>query len=325
MTTERETKVKLPKWTAVHRQLSVEYASPDFLEEVTEKVTEGYVTVHFDDKPPYLVVISRGAVYEVGRIKKEHKNQNIGRAYESVGAAEVERVFNGDKGKVNVYELPAEVAENVCKVMNSETKYGDLKTNIVDVDEVFEVLAEDSFSGSVVFTNSSNYSYVELEGGEVVNCWHRGDAGCSTVDDLRDTRFEEGMEVNIFQKGDIEESGRSVLREGGTVNRDPEEDTDEPDYDAICDALSGTAEEMVGRRKFEKGLSDAVSDVDDISFEHGRLVSRGADSRQVFECIRKGVEREVTMVPSDKIFEEARDEIESIEGGEEFLRVQEER
>lgn len=329
--TKMTREIKLPRWEAAHKRLSTEYVGSSFLSEIPEKVTDGYAVVRpGDNEPPYLVVANRGSIYEMGRVEKSHGNQNIGSAYTGVEPGEVRGALEGDDGEVSVYELPEEVAENICKVINSETRYGDLKTEIVDVNEIFETLEEDSFSGNIVFTNPSNYSFVELRDGEVTNCWHRGDAGCSTTADLRATQFEEGLEVNIFEKEDISESGRSIV-EGNEIkesSRNTEDDGGKKDADeetgvdcaGVIEAVTASAAEVIGRDRFYEGLSRAFSDADGVFVEGGEVVVENPDAETVFEGIYEALEESTGIVPPSNVIDKAHDEVESIEGGDEFLQ-----
>lgn len=323
--------IKLPRWEAAHKRLGTEYVDSGFLSDIPEKVTEGYAVIRpVEGEAPYLIVVNRGSVHEIGRVEKSHGNQNIGTAYTGVSPDEVRQALECNEGEISVYELPEEVAENICKVINSESRYGDLKTDIVDVNEVFRTLEEDSFSGNVVFTNSSNYSFVELRNGEVTNCWHRGDAGCSTTADLRATQFDEGLEVNIFEKEDIRRSGRSLIG-GGRDDHEPSEDAEIDnqnedseevtvvDYTGIVESIADTLAAVVGRDKFYESLSNSLSDTSGVFIENGRVVAENPDRERVFEGIETALKESTEMMTPEAAIEKARDDIESVRGGEEFL------
>jgi hypothetical protein len=63
--------------------------------------------------------------------------------------------------------------------------------------------------------------------------------------------------------------------------------------------------------------------VEDAKFERedGRLVTGAPDKMEVFTAYRKAVEASADLVPPSKIYDEAREEIESMEGGDDFLRL----
>jgi len=325
--TKKTQEIKLPRWEAAHKRLGTEYVDSGFLSDIPEKVTEGYAVVEPGDGPPYLVVVNRGSIYETGCVDKSHENQNIGEAYTAVEPEGVRRALDRDDGKVSVYELPEEVAENICKVIN---RYGDLKTEIVDVNDIFERLEEDEFSGNVVFTNSSNYSFVELRDGEVTNCWHRGDAGCSTTADLRAAQFEEGLEVNIFEKDDISRSGRPLVDEGSShrpvTENEPKGEGGETgektgvDPAGLIEAVTVSVAEVIGRDRFYEGLSMSFSDVEGVFVKGGEVVVEDPDPERVFEGIYTALEESTDIMPADNVVDKARSEIGSVEGGDEFLK-----
>jgi len=311
--------INLPTWDSVHRDLDLSYVDEEFYEETPDKTSEGYIVVELEDESPYLMMIHDGFVCEVGRVEKERGNQNLGTAYVEVDTSEVLAALRRDDGTVSVYELPEEVCTSVCKVINSKTRYGDLNTDIASISGIFERLTEDGFSGSLVFTNPSNYSYVEMRNGDVTNCWHKGDAGCSTVEELQDTGFEDGVEVNIFRQKDVEGGGSDPAEPAIDIDEEDEDEGNEIDYDGIVAALADSVAGMVGRGKFYDSLSHSFAGIDGVAVDGENVIADGPDAESVFDAVYAAVERSAKMASAAKIIEKARSDIEEVGGGEEFL------
>lgn len=312
--------VSLPTWNSVHRDLDLKYVDEGFYEETPEQTKEGYVVVDIEGHAPYLLMIHGGYICEVGRVEKEHDNQNLGTAYVEVDSSEVRAALGRDDGTVSVYELPEEVCMSICKVINSEMRYGDLNTDIASISDIFDRLGENGFSGSLVFTSPSNYSYVEMRDGEVTDCWHRGNASCSTVDDLQDADFKEDMEVNIFRKEDVEGGGSDPAEPAIETSAEDEDEGSEVDYDGIAAAVADSVAGMVGRGKFYENLSHSFAGIDGVEVDRERVVADNPSRDNVLDAIYAATERSAKMTSTERVIQKAREGIEDVEGGEEFLK-----
>lgn len=307
--------VRLPKWDAVHVELSTNHVDRSFLEEAAEKMGSGYFVVEDgEEDDTYLLVSHRGMICEVGALETEEGRRNLGKAFERVTLVDVERALNGTNGTVSAYSLPENVCVSLCGVINGRTRYGDLNTKILELEDLLERLAEDGFTGSIVFTSEDEYALLEYEDGERVDFGYEGDAEIEEPEDLADETLGR-MEANVFEPREEIDAPKPMERDEDKII----------DYDGIADALADATGRISSRERFHDALEEQMEPVEDAEFKRGDgtrgVVTRKPDESDVFEAYRKAVEASAEIVPPSKVYEEAHDEIEDMEGGERFLRV----
>lgn len=277
--------IRLPKWEPAQVGVSTEDIDREAIERAAEKMGDGYFVVEGDDDP-YVLVSRKGTVCEVGRLKTEGGRRNVGQAFERVTLSDVERFLeNDERGTVSFYSLPEQVCADLCGVINGHTRYGDLNTDILELDELLGRLSDDGFTGAVVFTSDDEYAFVGYEDGEREEFRYEGDADVEGVDDLAEGTFGR-MEANIFEPR-------------GTVDADV-------DYDGIAQALGDACARMWGRDRFEEALEDNLRIVDGAELDDGRVVTNDPREEEVFEAYRKAVEATVGETPAAEVFEKAR-------------------
>jgi hypothetical protein len=123
------------------------------------------------------------------------------------------------------------------------------------------------------------------------------------------------MEANVFEpRGDEIDAPKP---------RESDEDVEMIDYDGIAGALADATAKISSRDRFHDALEEQMALVEDAKFEREgeRVVTGAPDKLDVFNAYRKAVEASADLVPPSKVYEEARDEIERLEGGEGFLRL----
>jgi hypothetical protein len=303
--------VKLPRWEPVHVDLSTDHVDRDFIEDAAKKMGSGYFVVEDGDKDgTYLLVSHRGMVCEVGEVDTEDGRRNLGQAFDRVTLVGVDRALEGE-GAVSAYALPQQVCIDLCGVINGRPRYGDLNTDILELDDLLGRLKQDGFDGSVMFTSHDEYALVEYEDGDRVAFRYEGDADVDNAEELIEKAGR--MEANVFEPRGDEEIYAPTPQE-----RD--DDVEMVDYGGIAEALEDAAGEISGRDMFEEALEEQLRLVDDVKFNDGRVVTGAPEPADVFDAYRKAVEASAELVPASKIFEEARDSIEGLEGGEGFLR-----
>jgi len=306
------TEVRLPNWEPVHVDLSTEHVDRGFIEDAAKKMGSGYFVVDADET--YLLVSHRGMVCEVGEVDTEGGRRNIGQAFERVTLLDVERALDGGGGGVSAYSLPQQVCIDLCGVINGRPRYGDLNTEILELDDLLERLGEDGFDGSVMFTSHDEYALVEYEDGERVAFRYEGDGDIGDAEELVGKAGR--MEANVFEPRD-DEIDAPTPKESG-------EDVEMIDYGGIAEALGDAAAGISSRDRFEEALEEQLSLVDDVKFNNGRVVTGAPEPADVFEAYRKAVEASAELVPASKVFEDAEDEIRELEGGDGLLRGLEE-
>ena len=305
----RDTEVRLPKWEPVHVELDTDRVDGGFLKDAAEKMGSGYFVVENEDDT-YLLVSHRGMVCEVGTLETENGRRNLGQAFERVTLTDVERALDGT-GTVSVYSLPQGVCVDLCGVINGRPRYGDLNTNILELDELHGRLSGDGFTGSVVFTSEDEYALIDYEDGERTDFRYNGDADIEDPEDLAEGTIGR-MEANVFEPRDDLDAPKP--RES--------DDVEMIDYSGIAGVLGDATAEISSRGRFHDALEEQIEMVEDAKFERdgGRVVTGAPEKRDVFEAYRKAVEASADLVPPSKVYDEARDEIEDMEGGEGFLR-----
>jgi len=311
------TEIKLPKWEPVHVELRTDHVDRTFLEETAKKMGSGYFVVEDEEDETYLLVSHRGMICEVGALETEGGRRNIGQAFERVTLVDVERALDGGNGTVSVYSLPQDVCIDLCGVINGRPRYGDLNTDILELDDLLGRLAGDGFTGSVVFTSEDEYALLDYEDGERASFRYEGDADVEKPEDLAEGTLGR-MEANVFEpRGDEIDAPKP---------RQSDEDIEMVDYDGIADALADATAKISSRNRFHDALEEQMEMVEDTKFERGdgdddgRVVTGAPDKVDVFDAYRKAVEASADLVPPSKIYDEARDEIDGMEGGEDFLK-----
>ena len=306
-------KAKLPKWEPVHVELSTDHVDRTFLEDAAEKMGSGYFVVEGGkEDETYLLVSHRGMICEVGALETEKGRRNIGQAFERVTLTDVERALDGTGGTVSVYSLPQDVCIDLCGVINGRPRYGDLNTDILELDDLLGRLAEDGFTGSVVFTSEDEYALLDYEGGERTAFRYEGDAAIEKVEDLAEGTLGR-MEANVFEpRGDEIDAPNP---------RERNEEVEMVDYDGIAGALADATAKISSRDRFYDALEEQMAMVEDAKFDDGRVVTGAPEKVDVFDAYRKAVEASADLVPPSKVYDEALDEIEEMEGGEDFLRL----
>ena len=277
--------IRLPKWEPVQVDVSTEKVDRKRIEDVAEKTGDGYFVVEGDD--PYLLVSRKGAVCEVGRLRTEGGRRNVGQAFERVTMADVEESLESDRGSVSFYSLPEQVCADLCGVINGHARYGDLNTDILELDELLGRLSEDGFTGAVVFTSDDEYAFVDYDEGEATEFRYEGDADVEEPEDLAEGTLGR-MEANIFEP-----------RTAGTGD-------ETVDYDGIAGALGDACARVWGRDRFKEALEENLRIVDGAAFEGGEVIADDPDEEEVFEAYRKAVEATVGDTPAAEVFEEAR-------------------
>jgi hypothetical protein len=277
--------IRLPKWEPVQVDVSTEKVDRKRIEDVAEKTGDGYFVVEGDD--PYLLVSRKGAVCEVGRLRTEGGRRNVGQAFERVTMADVEESLESDRGSVSFYSLPEQVCADLCGVINGHARYGDLNTDILELDELLGRLSEDGFTGAVVFTSDDEYAFVDYDEGEATEFRYEGDADVDEPEDLAEGTLGR-MEANIFEP-----------RTAGTGD-------ETVDYDGIAQALGDACARVWGRERFEEALEENLRIVDGAAFEGGEVIADDPDEEEVFDAYRKAVEATVGDTPAAEVFEEAR-------------------
>lgn len=285
-TATKMSEIRLPKWEPVQVNVSTENVDREKIEEVAEKTEDGYFVVEGDD--PYLLVSRKGAVCEVGRLKTEGGRRNVGQAFERVTMGDVEESLEEGGGSVSFYSLPERVCADLCSVINGHARYGDLNTDILELDELLGRLSEDGFTGAVVFTSDDEYAFVDYEDGEAAEFRYEGDADVDEPEELAEGTLGR-MEANIFEP-------RTTGTGGETV-----------DYDGIAGALGDACARVWGRDRFEEALEENLRIVDGAAFEGGEVVADDPDEEKVFEAYRKAVEATVGETPAAEVFEEVPD------------------
>jgi hypothetical protein len=301
--------VRLPKWEPVHVDLSTDHVDREFLEDAAKKMGSGYFVVEDDDT--YLLVSHRGMVCEVGVLETEDGRRNIGQAFDRVTLADIDRVLDGEGGSVSAYSLPQQVCIDLCGVINGHARYGDLNTDILELDDLLERLAEDGFDGSVMFTSDDEYALVEYGDGERVGFRYEGEGDVDGVKDLVGGTLGR-METNVFEPRDEEEVDAPTPRETN-------DDVEMIDYNGIAGALGDATAGISSRERFHEALEEQLSLVDGAKFDGGNVVTGAPDKADVFDAYRKAVEASAELVPPSKVYEEARDDIREMEGGNGFL------
>jgi|GEM_PF-2673146 len=309
---EKMTRVRLPKWEPVHVELSTARVDRSFLEEAAEKMGSGYFVVE-DGDDTYLLVSHRGMICEVGALETENGRRNIGQAFERVTLVDVERALDASDGTVSVYSLPQGVCVDLCGVINGRAQYGDLNTDILELDDLLGRL-DDNFTGSVMFTSEDEYALLDYEDGKRVDFRYEGEASVEKPEDLGDATLG-SMEANVFEPRDDEIDAPKPRERSNEVEM--------VDYDGIADALADATAAISSRDRFHDALEEQMELVEDAKFERegGRVVTGAPDKMDVFTAYRKAAEASADIVPPSKIYDEAREEIESMEGGDDFLRL----
>jgi hypothetical protein len=304
--------IRLPRWEPVHVELSTDHVDREFIEDAADKMGSGYFVVEEgEDGATYLLVSHRGMVCEVGEVDTEGGNRNIGQAFDRVTLTDVERALESEGGSVSAYSLPQQVCIDLCGVINGRPRYGDLNTEILELDELLGRLDEDGFDGSVMFTSHDEYALIEYENGERVAFRYDGDGDVGNAEELVDRAGR--MEANVFEPRD-DEIDAPTPKESGT-------DVEMVDYDGIAEALADATAEISSRERFHEALGEQLSLVDGAKFDDGRVVTGAPEPADVFEAYRKAVEASAELVAPSKVFGDAEDEIEALEGGEGFLRT----
>lgn len=279
--------IRLPKWEPVQVGASTEHVDREVLEGVAEEWGDGYFVVEGDDDP-YVLVSRKGTICEVGRLRTEGGRRNVGQAFERVTMSDVEEFLEGDeRGTVSFYSLPEQVCADLCGVINGRTRYGDLNTDILELDGLLERLSDDGFTGAVVFTSDDEYAFVDYEDGEKVEFRYEGDADVEEPEDLAEDTLGR-MEANIFEPRGTGEEGTPV------------------DYNGIAQALGDACARIWGRDRFEDALEENLRMVEGAVFENGDVVTDEPDEQEVFEAYRKAVEATVSDTPASEVFEEVR-------------------
>ena len=300
--------VRLPNWDPVHVDLSTDHVDRKFLEDAARKMGSGYFVV--EDDETHLLVSHRGMICEVGVLETEDGRRNIGQAFERVTLTDIDRVLDGDGGSVSAYSLPQQVCIDLCGVINGRPRYGDLNTDILELDDLLGRLGEDGFDGAVMFTSDKEYALVDYEDGERVGFRYEGDGDVRGVEDLDDGTLGR-METNVFEPRD-EEIDAPTPRETG-------DDVEMVDYNGIAGALADATAEISSRGRFHEALEEQLSLVDGAKFDGGNVVTAAPDKADVFDAYRKAMEASAELVPPSKVYQEAEDEITELEGGEGFL------
>jgi hypothetical protein len=302
--------IRLPKWKPVHVNLSTDHVDRDFLEDAAKKMESGYFVVEGDGT--YLLVSHRGVICEVGSLDTEDGRRNIGQAFERVTLTDIDRVLDGKGGSVSAYSLPRQVCIDLCGVINGRAQYGDLNTDILELDELLGKLEEDGFDGSVMFTSDDEYALVEYEDGERAGFRYEGDGEVKTPQDLTE-RSVGRMETNVFVPRDEEDI------DAPTPKKQHDDDVEMINYTGIAGALADATAEISSRDRFESALEEQLSLVDGAKFDGGNVVTAAPEKEDVFNAYRKAVEASAELVPPSKIYDEASVEVEDMEGGEGFL------
>jgi hypothetical protein len=304
------TEVRLPNWEPVHVDLSTDHVDRSFIEDAAKKMGSGYFVVDADEK--YLLVSHRGMVCEVGRIDSEDGRRNLGQAFSRVTLVDVENALDEEGATVSAYSLPKQVCVDLCGVINGRPRHGDLNTEILEVGELLEHLAEDGFDGSVMFTSEDEYALVEYDEGDRIVFRYEGDADVRTPEDL----VEKGgrMEANVFEPREEVDAPQPETKTAA-------DDVEMVDYVGIADALAEASAEISSRERFEEALDEQLSLVEGAKLQDGRVVTAAPEPDDVFGAYRKAVEASAKLVPPSKIYEEAAEGIEAVEGGEGFLRL----
>lgn len=196
------TQTRLPKWEPVHVGLSTDSVDRSLLEDAAEEIGCGYFVIE-DGNNTYLLVSQKGLICEVGRLETEDGRRNIGQAFERVSLADVEHALDEDGGSVSVYSLPQQVCADLCSVINGRPRYGDLNTDILELGDLMERLAEDGFTGSVMFTSEDEYALLNYEEGKRIGFRYEGDGEVDEPEDLAEGTLGR-MEANVFEPRDSE-------------------------------------------------------------------------------------------------------------------------
>lgn len=308
--------INLPKWEPVHVDLSTDHVDREFLEDAAGKMGSGYFIVE-GAEVPYLLVSHRGIVCEVGKLDTEGGRRNVGQAFERVSIVDVEGFLGSDEsGSVSAYSLPQQVCIDLCGVINGYPRYGDLNTGILELDELLGRLEDDGFGGAVMFTSEDEYAFIDYERGTRVDFRYEGDADISSIEDLSEDTLGR-LEANIFEPRDEDDIDAPRPMEHG--HGDGEDEIEMINYSGIAQALADASAEISSRDRFYGALGEQMEFVDDAKFEGGNVVTGAPEKADVFDAYRKAVEASADLVPPGKIYDEASDEIEDMEGGEGFL------